>query len=150
MTITLWQNHPKSGAMTVPKFHFINQELSPCDNYRPVTTFWPCPEVVTISDKHCTNRSEDMTWYVMFMLCRYRLFFTGTQRQRESRQERDAVGYCKARPTSEMSRCGIRWWRRMCHNNGVRRAHVCPSCAYHQLSHIQVSRAGSVSSDAGA
>ena len=22
-------------------------------NYRPVTIFWPCPEVVIISDKHC-------------------------------------------------------------------------------------------------
>ena len=32
---------------------FSTQELTPCDNYRPVTIFWPCPEVVTISDKHC-------------------------------------------------------------------------------------------------
>ena len=39
--------------MTVPKFHFITLESSPCDNYQPVTTFWPCPEVVIISDKHC-------------------------------------------------------------------------------------------------
>ena len=23
-------------------------------NYRPVTIFWPCPEVVIISDKYCT------------------------------------------------------------------------------------------------
>ena len=28
--------------------------LSPCDNYRPVTIFWQCPEVVPISDKNCT------------------------------------------------------------------------------------------------
>ena len=41
--------------MTVPKFHFITLELLPCDNYRPVTIFWPSPEVVTISDKHCNN-----------------------------------------------------------------------------------------------
>ena len=37
-----------------PKCPFSTQELSPCDNYRPVTIFWPCPEVVTISDKDCT------------------------------------------------------------------------------------------------
>ena len=40
--------------MTIPKCPFSAQELSPCDNYRPVTIFWPCPEVVTISDKYCT------------------------------------------------------------------------------------------------
>ena len=47
------QNCPKLGPMTVPKFHFIILELSPCDNYRSVTIFWLCPEVVAISDKHC-------------------------------------------------------------------------------------------------
>ena len=31
MTITLWQNRPKLHPMTVPKFHFITLELSPCD-----------------------------------------------------------------------------------------------------------------------
>ena len=41
--------------MTVPKFHFIALELLLCDNYRPVTIFWPCPEVVTISDNHCIH-----------------------------------------------------------------------------------------------
>ena len=39
--------------MTIPKCPFRNQELSPCDNYGPVTIFWPCPEVVIISDKYC-------------------------------------------------------------------------------------------------
>ena len=29
--------------------------LSPCDNYRPVTIFEPCPEVVIISDILCIN-----------------------------------------------------------------------------------------------
>ena len=28
-------------------------ELLPCDNYRPVTIFWPFPEEVTTSDRHC-------------------------------------------------------------------------------------------------
>ena len=37
------------------KCPFSSQELSPYDNYRPVTIFCPCPEVVTISDKHCSN-----------------------------------------------------------------------------------------------
>ena len=27
---------------------------SPCDNYWPVTIFWPCPEVVTIFNNYCT------------------------------------------------------------------------------------------------
>ena len=35
------------------KCPFSTLELSPCDNYRPVTIFWLCPEVVTISDKYC-------------------------------------------------------------------------------------------------
>ena len=34
---------------------FSTQELSPFDNYRPVTIFWPCPEVIIISDKHCND-----------------------------------------------------------------------------------------------
>ena len=38
--------------MTRPKCYFSTLELSPCDNYKPVTTFWPCPEVFAISDKH--------------------------------------------------------------------------------------------------
>ena len=29
--------------------------LSPCDNYRPVTIFEPCPEVVIISDIYCNK-----------------------------------------------------------------------------------------------
>ena len=58
MTITLWQNCPKSSLMTVPKLHFITLELSPCDNYRSVTIFWPCPEVVIISDNHCIHPSQ--------------------------------------------------------------------------------------------
>ena len=29
--------------------------ISPCDDYLPVTTFCPCPEVVIISDILCTN-----------------------------------------------------------------------------------------------
>ena len=41
-----------------PKFHFITLELSPCDNYQPVTIFWPCPEVVTISDNYCTTSAR--------------------------------------------------------------------------------------------
>ena len=56
MLIRYCDYHPKSGPVTVPKFHFITLELSPCDNYRPVTTLWPCPEVVTISDKHCSDK----------------------------------------------------------------------------------------------
>ena len=39
VTITLWQNRPKSGPVTIPKCPFSTQELSPCDNYRPVTIF---------------------------------------------------------------------------------------------------------------
>ena len=31
-------------------------ELLTCDTYRPVTIFWPCPEVVIISDKYCIHR----------------------------------------------------------------------------------------------
>ena len=61
MTITLRQNRPKSGTMTVPKFHFITLELLPYDNYRPVTIFGPCPEVVTISNNYCSaalNQSQ--------------------------------------------------------------------------------------------
>ena len=41
-----------------PKFHFVTPELSPCDNYRPVTIFWPCPDVVIISNKYC--RMKDL------------------------------------------------------------------------------------------
>ena len=39
---------PKIWYVTIPKCPFSTQELSPCDNY------WPCPEVVTISYKHCS------------------------------------------------------------------------------------------------
>ena len=66
MTITLWQNRPKLGLVTIPKCPFSTQEWSPCDNYRPVTIFWPCPEVVTISDKHCNVSTRQMllvNWY---------------------------------------------------------------------------------------
>ena len=59
MTITLWQNRPKLGPVTVSKFHFITLELSPCENYWPVTIIWMYPEVVTISDKHCTVIKEN-------------------------------------------------------------------------------------------
>ena len=38
--------------------HFITLELPPYDNYRPETIFWPCPEVVTISDNYCTGRLQ--------------------------------------------------------------------------------------------
>ena len=38
-----------------PKFHFSTLELLTCDNYWPVTIFWPCPKVVIISDKYCIN-----------------------------------------------------------------------------------------------
>ena len=41
--------------MTSPKCPFSTQELTPCDNYLPVTIFWPCPEVVIISDNYCTH-----------------------------------------------------------------------------------------------
>ena len=43
MTITLWQNRPKSGPVTIPKCPFSTQELSPCDNYLPVTIFARVP-----------------------------------------------------------------------------------------------------------
>ena len=39
-----------------PKYPFSTQELSPCDSYRPVTIFWPCPEVVIISDNYCIGK----------------------------------------------------------------------------------------------
>ena len=39
--------------MTSLKCQISTLELSPGDNYRPVTMFWPFPEVVTISDEHC-------------------------------------------------------------------------------------------------
>ena len=42
--------------MTSPKCQISTLELSTCDNYLPVTIFWPCPEVVIISDKHCTDK----------------------------------------------------------------------------------------------
>ena len=29
--------------------------MPPCDSNRPVTIFWPCPEVVIISDYRCTG-----------------------------------------------------------------------------------------------
>ena len=35
--------------------------LSPCDNYRPVTIFCPCPEVVIISDILCKFTPLSMT-----------------------------------------------------------------------------------------
>ena len=46
----LWSIHP---------IHPV--ELSPCDNYRPVTIFWPCPEVVTIciSDNYCSWKKQE-------------------------------------------------------------------------------------------
>ena len=55
MTITLWQNCPKSGPMTIPKFHFITLDLSACDYFLACDFFWPCSEVVTISDNYSTN-----------------------------------------------------------------------------------------------
>ena len=73
MTITLWQNRPKSGTVTVSKFHFITLELSPYDKYRPVTIFWPCPEVVTISYNYCILRhyyQENMTSRIPFLFLR--------------------------------------------------------------------------------
>jgi len=30
-------------------------DLSPCDNYRLMTCFWSCPELVTISDNQCSD-----------------------------------------------------------------------------------------------
>ena len=68
VTINLWQNRPKQGPVTCPKCQISTQELSPCDNYRPVTIFWPCPEVDIISDKHRTAEGENSTivtalWY---------------------------------------------------------------------------------------
>ena len=57
-TITLWQNCPKSGHVTISKRPFSTQELSTCDSYRPVTICWPYPEVVIISDKHCSMTFE--------------------------------------------------------------------------------------------
>ena len=41
--------------MTCPKCQISTLELSPCDNYRPGTIFWPCPEVVIISDNYCNT-----------------------------------------------------------------------------------------------
>ena len=116
MTITLWQNRPKLGTVTVfqmsqipfyyyrewmewmshrkrketkqqsdkvwpgnklgcclVSFHFLcdihfvhSVEWSPCDNYRPVTIFWPCPEVVTISDNYCSCIVKDRS---VFFIC---------------------------------------------------------------------------------
>ena len=40
--------------MTIPKCPVSTLELLPCDNYWPVTIFWPCPEAVIISDNYCT------------------------------------------------------------------------------------------------
>ena len=57
--------------MTVPKFQFITLELSPCNNYWPVTIFWLCPEVVTISDKHCTTMGmvdKGIAWFEIMLL----------------------------------------------------------------------------------
>ena len=45
----------------VPKWSPLLQELLPYDNYCLMTTFWPCPEVVTISDNQCTSRSGKTT-----------------------------------------------------------------------------------------
>ena len=50
------QNWVQWLFLKCPKFHFISLELSSCDNYRPVTIFWPCPEVVAISDNYCTRQ----------------------------------------------------------------------------------------------
>ena len=47
--------------MTIPKCPFSTQELPPCENYRPVTIFCPCPEVVTISDKHCSSETRHIS-----------------------------------------------------------------------------------------
>ena len=38
-----------------PKCPFSTLELLPFDNYRPVTIFWTCPKVVTISDNFCSR-----------------------------------------------------------------------------------------------
>ena len=35
----------------------LRDTVSPCENYQPVTIFWPCPEVVIKSDKHCSCKS---------------------------------------------------------------------------------------------
>ena len=64
-----------------PKCPFSTLELSPCDNYRPVPIFWPCPEVVIISDKHCTVLScsrirlsiSNISWSTLFNFLPYRL-----------------------------------------------------------------------------
>ena len=64
--------------MAVPIFHFNTLELSPFDNYRPVTIFWPCPEVVTISDKHCNVSTRQMllvNWYGGQCIFQLVLFF---------------------------------------------------------------------------
>ena len=45
-----------------PKCPFSSQELSSCDNYRPMTIFWPCPEVVTISDNYCVSISVSSSY----------------------------------------------------------------------------------------
>ena len=54
------KNHPRWGAVTCPKCQISNLKLSPSDNYRPGTIFWPCPKVVIISDKHCTVYSANL------------------------------------------------------------------------------------------
>ena len=46
--------------MTVPKCPFSTLELLPCDNYWPVTIFWPCSEVVIISNNYCTVLIESV------------------------------------------------------------------------------------------
>ena len=43
MLIRYYDYHPVTKS---PK-------IGSCDNYRPETIFWPCPEVVIISDKYC-------------------------------------------------------------------------------------------------
>ena len=49
--------------MTSPKFQISALELSSCGIYRPVTIFWPCPEVVIISDKHCIRFKEEQSQF---------------------------------------------------------------------------------------
>ena len=50
--------------MTIPKCQISTLELSPCVNYRPVTTFLPCPEVVIITHKHCSDFVVDIVIFL--------------------------------------------------------------------------------------
>ena len=36
--------------------------ISPSDDYCLMTIFWPCPEVVIISNTHCTNKESIPNW----------------------------------------------------------------------------------------